>query len=226
MFGMVPRPHPPDSTNHTTSMGTAQLQVDKLSCIRGEQVLIDGLSFAVSSGELLHVSGPNGCGKTSLLKTLCGLLEPESGLIRWQDDDARESEKFSRDFAYIGHRDGLKDGLTAFENLSFYQRLVTIPDDVILDEVLDRLDLLQYAETFTYKLSFGQRRRLAFCRLLLSWQPLWILDEPFTGVDMDGRRMMQEICADHLVRDGVIIMTNHTSLRDTVLADRIQVLAL
>jgi heme exporter protein A len=207
-------------------MNTTQLQVDNLTCIRGGQVLIDSLSFVVRNGELLHVSGPNGSGKTSLLKIICGLIEPESGTIRWDDADIGNSEQFKWNFAYLGHRDGLKDGLTAFENLSFYQELVSSPDESILDEILTTLDLLHNAESMTRKLSFGQRRRLAFGRLLLAQQPLWILDEPFTGVDKAGRLVMHDICADHLDQDGMIVMTNHGDLDDSVLADRIEVLRL
>jgi heme exporter protein A len=205
---------------------SALLEVEALTCIRGEHVLIDNLSCAIVPGELLHVCGANGSGKTSLLKTICGLLEPESGMVRWRNEDTSKSESFKGDFIYVGHRDGLKDGLTAFENLSFYQQLVTWADEDKLDEILARLNLLHHAETFTYKLSFGQRRRLAFGRLLLCAQPLWILDEPFTGVDMAGRRMMQAICFEHLENDGMIVMTNHTSLTDTVLSGRIRELQL
>ena len=177
-------------------------------------------------GDRVGIIGPNGSGKTSLLKTICGLIVPESGDILWRGAGAGRNEEFRREFAYLGHLDGLKDGLSVFENLGFYQRLTAVRDDSALDRALAELNLLQYADTPTYKLSFGQRRRLAFGRLLLSWLPLWILDEPFTGVDMAGRQLMQDICAQHLGQGGTIVMTNHTSLDDTVLANNIRVLTL
>lgn len=198
-------------------ISAAQLSAKKLCCQRGDNQLFDDVSFDVSAGQCLHVTGPNGCGKTSLLRILCGLNQPESGDVFWQGDAISGNNPFFANCAYIAHKEGLKNELSAIENLRYYQQLDTLRDEVVLDRLLAKMGLLHCADLLAQNLSFGQRRRLSFARLLIADFPLWILDEPFTGIDNSGRALIESLCIEHLENGGSIIMTHHQSLNDSPL---------
>lgn len=193
------------------------IKASTLSCIRGENTLFSGLGLSVSNGDCLHVTGPNGSGKTSLLRIIAGLNTPDSGQVTWNDSSISNNTDFFQKCAYIAHKDGLKNELTAIENLRYYQQLDGIADEDALDDALSEMGLLSRADLAAQKLSFGQRRRLAFARLLISEFPIWILDEPFTGIDADGRELIESLCVTHLQQQGLIIMTHHQSLKDSAL---------
>lgn len=197
-----------------------------LSCIRGENQLFSDLQMHVQSGQCLHVIGANGSGKTSLLKILCGLARPESGRLSWNGSTLSKSDSYWNDSAYIGHKDGLKNELSAIENLRFSQRLEGLKDEQRLDHCLARLDILNCADRLAQNLSFGQRRRLSFSKLLLRSYSLWILDEPFTGIDAKGRELIESLCMNHLDSGGIIVLTNHQSLQTSSLSQYLNELVL
>jgi heme exporter protein A len=187
------------------------LEVADLECRRGDRLLFSELSFALEPGTLLHVRGRNGSGKTTLLRTLCGLLTPDAGDILWNGEDVRRlGEDFHRDTLYFGHLNGIKSDLTAIENL----RVAVIldgdlaEDDAILD-ALDQMGLAGFEDLPTKILSQGQKKRVALARLLLSQAPLWILDEPFTALDLDAVDRLQLLIAEHVAADGLVILTTH-----------------
>ena len=189
-----------------------------LSCTRGDNTLFKDLSFQLNSGQCMHVIGPNGCGKTSLLRMLCGLRSPDEGLIQWNKKSSQNNLEFQEATAYIAHKDGLKNELTAIENLAYYQQLEGISDINALDHCLHKMGILQCADLTAQQLSFGQRRRLAFARLLIKEFDLWILDEPFTGIDIDGRAIIEGLCVAHLKDSGSIVMTHHQKLTSSTLS--------
>jgi len=184
---------------------TTQLHCDEISCIRGDNTLFEELSFNANSGELLRIRGENGSGKTSLLKLISGIVAPDSGEIKWKDTSIKKSDLFTQDIAYLAHRDGIKSELTALENLNFYREFYKQKTDSSLDDILEQLDLLHTLYIPAGKLSFGQRRRLAFARLLLSNTQLWLLDEPFTGIDVNGRKLLENLCLNFINDGGIII---------------------
>ncbi len=187
------------------------LEVTDLACRRGDRQLFSGLSFSLEAGTLLHVRGHNGSGKTTLLRTLCGLLTPDAGDIFWNGEQVRRlGEDFHRDTLYFGHLNGIKSDLTAIENL----RVAAIldGDQVSADDILDALEemgLAGFEDLPTKVLSQGQKKRVALARLLLSRAPLWILDEPFTALDVDAVDRLQLLIAEHVARDGLVILTTH-----------------
>jgi len=201
------------------------LSIHNLCCIRGERTLFSDLKASVSSGQCLHVIGANGCGKTSLLKIICGLNLQDEGEILWNDIPIRETKEYLNDSAFIAHKDALKNELSAVENLRFYQELnlqepgtENFEKEDQLDDCLTKMQILRCADLLAQQLSFGQRRRLSFARLLLRTYKLWILDEPFTGIDTQGRAVIESLCLDHLQNGGMIILTHHQSLKDSELS--------
>jgi len=197
------------------------LSIDNLHCIRGERQLFDQLSLNVSSGQCLHIIGANGCGKSSLLRIISGLSAADSGQVFWNQIVTHKNQDFFNDSAFIGHKDALKNELTAIENLRFNQQLNVQENtnEDQLDDCLSKMQILQCADLTAQKLSFGQRRRLTFANLLLRPYKIWILDEPFTGIDKDGRKVIENVCLDHLNNAGIIILTHHQSLQNSALKD-------
>ena len=204
-------------SNHDAA--TVLLAAQRLRCIRGDITLFDELDLVLTEGKCIHIIGTNGSGKTSLLRILCGLNRADFGDVTWQGESISLNSQYHSDMAYLGHKDGLKNELTAFENLHFQQCLESCIDDDSVDDCLAQLEILHCAELPAQALSFGQRRRLAFARLLLLPKRLWILDEPLTGIDASGRKLIEGLCVKHLQEGGSIIMTHHQSLADSALGD-------
>lgn len=209
-----------------TKCNEPPLIAEKLSCMRGERQLFSNLSFSLMEAQCLHLVGANGSGKTSLLRIIAGINQADSGILSWLGTVTQESSAFHQQLAYIGHLDGLKSELTAAENLASYQRLNGVFSDSNVDQDLARMGILQCADLSANKLSFGQRRRLAFARLLSGSYKLWVLDEPFTGIDTEGRELIEGICLEHLLGQGSIILTNHQDLQASALSPHLNVLQL
>jgi heme exporter protein A len=195
----------------TASRPEADLQIDSLSCVRGDRVLFRDLSFTMRRGEFLHLRGHNGSGKTTLLRALAGLLLPESGSIRWQGENIRRlREEYSRHLLYLGHLNGIKGDLTAVENL----RISATLDGFALTaarawEVLGEMGLRGHEDLPSKHLSQGQKRRVALARLLVNQAPVWILDEPFTALDVDAVDRLQAVIHRHVEQGGIAIVTTH-----------------
>lgn len=190
------------------------LEVSNLACVRGDHQLFSGLNFKLSAGEIMQVEGENGSGKTSLLRTLCGLMMPAAGDICWRGENIREAdEEYYAEMIYLGHLNAIKDELSALENL----RISAGMDGLEVDEkqalqVLRRLGLKGREALPVKVLSQGQRRRVALSRLLVSDAALWILDEPLAALDVRAVDLMQELIAEHLAKNGMVIFTTHQPL--------------
>ena len=190
------------------------LEADALECVRGGRVLFRGLSFSLGPGELLEVSGPNGSGKTSLLRMLCGLLPPAAGEIRWHGGDIRSlKEEYLKGLAYLGHANGVKVELSASENLRIAGGLAGgNTDRERIVAALRRMGLGGREELPAKLLSQGQQRRLALARLLVCGKALWVLDEPLTALDADAARFVQTVLGEHLGGGGTAVLTTHQRL--------------
>lgn len=188
-----------------------------LACVRGDRELFRDVNFSIDAGSLMQVRGPNGSGKTSLLRMLCGLSNPADGEIRWCGKPIRslEGDYFSA-VTYIGHLSGTKDDLTVIENLRISSALAGF--DINLKQALEALAHIGLGgrENLPVKvLSQGQRRRVALARLLVCKTSLWILDEPLVALDVMAVQMIQALLEQHLQNGGIVVMTTHQEIEIT-----------
>ncbi|MCP4765953.1 MAG: cytochrome c biogenesis heme-transporting ATPase CcmA [Gammaproteobacteria bacterium] len=185
------------------------LQTRDLSCMRNDRLLFEQLEISLDAGQMLVVEGPNGCGKTSLLRILTGLRMADGGEILWRGEPIdRLAGDYFEQVNYVGHHDGVKHELSCLENLRL-ARAMGAPSSIDLDDVLERVNLYAYGETDVGSLSAGQKRRLALARLLATEATLWILDEPFTSLDKTSMAMFSSVFEHHLQQQGMIVMTSH-----------------
>lgn len=190
----------------------ASLSARGLACTRGDRSVFKGLGFELSNGGYLRISGPNGSGKTSLLRLLCGLLKPSDGAIDWNGEPiAALAEDYFRDLAYVGHLNGIKDELEVRENLAHAARFAGLPDGAEdIASALREFALGDLVRMQCKLLSQGQKRRLALARLrLCRSKPLWVLDEPFVALDGAGVEAVRVLIEQHLRAGGLAVLTTH-----------------
>lgn len=190
------------------------LSVHGLTCVRGERRLFAGLDFEVAAGEWVHVRGENGAGKTSLLRMLVGLMAVADGDIRWRGESTRTvAEDFRRELLFLGHHGAVKEELTALENLQLASRLDgdELPDREAL-AALHRFGLKGREELPVRFLSAGQKRRVLLARLVTRKATLWVLDEPFTALDVKAVDMLSALIGEHLAGGGIAVLTSHQSM--------------
>lgn len=189
------------------------LTAQSVALERGYRLLLQGVDFTVAPGELWQMAGPNGIGKTSFLRALAGLSKVGvSGSIQ------REAS-----FLYQGHLPGLKPLLSPIENLSWHPSGLIAESKLALRQALDQVGLFGYEDTPVLNLSAGQQRRVALARLWLSDAKLWLLDEPFTAIDMLGAELLEARLLAHVEQGGAVVFTSHQPNR---FAERLRVLDL
>ncbi|MEC7377400.1 MAG: cytochrome c biogenesis heme-transporting ATPase CcmA [Pseudomonadota bacterium] len=194
-------------------MSEPLLQAVDLQCERDERLLFRDLSFSIVPGTVTRVEGPNGSGKTTLLRILAGLNDAWSGQLLWCGAPRADNrEAFLRNTLYLGHRPGIKSLLTPVENL----RALTagrrpLPDDV-LREALAGTGLAGFEDVPCRALSAGQQRRVALARLLVADEPLWLLDEVFTAIDVAGVSAIESLLQQRAAEGGAVVVTTHHDL--------------
>ncbi len=193
----------------------AVLEARAINAWRGDRHVLRDVSFTVTAGEFLKVTGPNGIGKTTLLRVLCGLLMPESGVACWRGRTVSQADPgFTADLAYLGHANALKSDLTARENLHYLVGMRRRLTAAGIDTTLDRVGIGGCGALPARVLSAGQRRRLTLARLLLWPAALWILDEPATNLDADGLALAESLIREHVQGGGLVVAAAHQRLLD------------
>jgi heme exporter protein A len=177
---------------------------------RGDRQVLRGVSLEISAGQVVHVAGANGVGKTTLLRVLAGLLTAEQGGVAWQGRPiTADYGAYSATLAYLGHSDALKADFTAHENLTLEVGLRRKTNAAEIDDALTRVGLAGCRDLPARVLSAGQRRRLAMARVMLAAAALWILDEPFTNLDHVGVLLLSGVIAEQLDAGGAVIIAAH-----------------
>lgn len=175
------------------------LSVTNLACARGGLPLLEGVGFSLEAGQALVLRGPNGCGKTTLLRTIAGLQPARAGDITCPPDS----------IAYAAHADGLKTTLSVAENLSFWAAIYGTKG---VGDALDKMNLRPLAGRAAQNLSAGQKRRLGLARLMVTGRPIWVLDEPTVSLDTVSVALFADVMRAHLAGGGMALIATHIDL--------------
>lgn len=185
----------------------ARLEVSGLKVKRGGRAVLDGIGFTLEPGEALAVTGRNGAGKSTLLRAVAGLVPREAGRVEWTGEDAPLVEATH----YFGHLDALKPTLSTADNLALWSKVAGLPGLSAI-EALEAVGLDHLEDLPAAYLSAGQRRRVAFARLLLVRRPLWLLDEPTAALDTAAEATFGALLADHIAAGGLALVATHRPL--------------
>jgi heme exporter protein A len=195
------------------NMPAMGLGVEQVHVWRGDRHVLKGVSLQVAPRQLLHISGPNGTGKTTLLRVVCGLLRPEQGQVSWGGKSISSIRlEFQAALAYASHEPALKGDLTALENLHFAVGLKRRLSTNELRASLEQTGVARCADLPVRVLSAGQRRRVAMARVLAMGASLWLLDEPFTNLDTAGVELISALLRSHVEKGGAALVVAHQTL--------------
>jgi heme exporter protein A len=191
------------------------LEIQSLECVRDDRLLFSDLSFTLGESEVLQIEGSNGCGKTSLLRIICGLRLAEAGKVLWCGESIRANrEDFYANMVYIGHLPCIKGDLTVLENVRALldTRSLSVTNQVI-EAALAKVGLESYDDVPGKALSSGQRRRILLAFVELAKAKLWVLDEPLTALDVQGVQLMESMILEHRQAGGSVIFTTHHGMQ-------------
>ncbi len=192
-----------------------RLEVTNLAARRGEELIFEGVSFCLKSGEALVLTGKNGSGKSTLLRVVAGLLRQESGSVTFSDSQGDDHQRAGEISHYLGHRNAMKSELTVAENLDFWRRFLGDAYDTpasSIDEAAEAVGLEGITHLPFGYLSAGQQRRFAFAKLLVAHRPVWILDEPTAALDTSGDRLFADLIEAHRRKGGIVLAATHQPL--------------
>lgn len=186
------------------------LQITSLSCTRAGRRILHDVSLACPAGQAVRLTGPNGVGKSTLLRAVAGLLPLSAGSVTLNGTDlSTDRDSFHLQIAYTGHLDAIKPQLSVIENLSVWARVFGSDR---LDETLETFNLTKLADRPAFACSAGQKRRLGLARLLLADRALWLMDEPTVSLDADTVAMIETAIANHLGTGGMALIATHLPL--------------
>ena len=202
------------SANLAANTESALISATNLTCIREERLLFDQLTIEINTGDIVQIEGPNGSGKTSLLRILAGLSQPYEGDVFYKKQLITQSrEEFHQNLLYLGHLPGVKGEMTAQENLNFNLTLHGLHINANeIEDTLAQVNLTGFEDSLASHLSAGQHRRISLARLYKSDAKIWILDEPFTAIDKQGVQSLEQLFKAHIKRGGCVILTTHQDL--------------
>ena len=189
------------------------LKAEQLFCERDDRVLFRELSFSARAGEVIQIKGSNGSGKTTLLRVICGLNDNYHGTLKWFNEPIEDNQDdFYSSLIYLGHQVGVNKVLTPVENLRWSVGLRENVTSEAIYQALADIGLRGFEDSQCFSLSAGQQQRVSLSKLLLGTAIIWILDEPFTTLDVDGVQLLEKLLGDHARKGGVALVTTHHEL--------------
>ncbi len=198
------------STNNNMN---AKLSAENISYEIDDELILYDLKFTLASGQALIVGGSNGSGKTTLLRILCGLIQADTGNVIWNGDAIEKVRlEYYQQLTFIGHTTGIKKELTTLENIRFFSAISGLPVRQNFQTAIDFVGLTGLENKAGGCLSFGQQRRIALSRLITDSSTIWILDEPFSGLDIMMIKTLQACFVEHVSNGGILIFASHQHL--------------
>lgn len=193
------------------------LETRELSFGYGETMLFDAVSFMLNPGEWLQLVGPNGVGKTTLLKILAGLTTPCGGQIYWKGSSISKTRlAYCQEMIYNGHLLAIKQTLTVQENLEFARALWgSVFSPKAQENLLEQLGLGRFKKTLCRNLSSGQKKRVSLATAVIKNACLWLFDEPLTSLDTQGKRYFEDLMKHHLEQGGIVVLSTHDPIQLT-----------
>ena len=178
---------------------------------RGNKKIINKVSFTLSSKKIIHVTGNNGAGKTTLLKILTHILQPNEGEIFWDGKNIKKNPFiFYKNLTYIMDKTSSSSNLTVYENILFWMKLFSSSRSLKeMESILELLSLYNYKNTLVGSLSYGEIKKLELARLIIEQKKIWVLDEPYIGLDLISTNLINETIVNHAKLGGMIIFTSH-----------------
>ncbi len=183
-----------------------------LTVDRGGRRVLENISFALEPGQALLLTGPNGVGKSTLIRSLIGAVHRSEGTVTLAGPGIEEPDDVARHCHYLGHRDAIKTALSVRENLAFWQDFLGRGHGTSVAEALAAVDLADLADLPAAYLSAGQRRRLAIARLVAVGKPIWLLDEPTAALDRQSEARLVALIAEHVARGGSMLAATHLAI--------------
>lgn len=180
------------------------LNLKGISVEKNDVCILEDINLEIKQGDFLNIYGSNGAGKTTLLKLLSGLTEPTAGEIKFNNDD------FMDKVFILGHKNGIKLNLTVLENLQFISNNQDIKK---IKSVIEKYELTSKMNTLAKYLSHGQQKRVALMKAMINDYDVWLLDEPYSGLDQAGEEILDKILVDHIKNSGVAVITNHKEIK-------------
>lgn len=189
------------------------LELRDFACVRDGEPLFKSVSHLMSAGDVVQVAGPNGAGKTTLLRSLCGLFDSFEGEILFEGSSLSHSRHaFLSQLLYLGHQPGVKKSLTARENLEWFAGVNGFKQAFDVRDVLSKVGLAGYEDIPCHQMSAGQHRRVGLARLYFDRSPIWVLDEPFTAIDIQGVARLEALIESRASEGGLVVLTTHQAL--------------
>ena len=201
-------------------LNNLEISIDRASCFKGNNMVFENITYSVKNNEMMLIMGPNGCGKTTFIKSICGIQKLESGSIKLNSIDINsDSSEHLNNILYIGHKNSLNNDLTVFENLEYLCAFDKSVSNILEQEIKKSLEYFGIAKFKNYlvsKISEGNKKKVSLTRLLLSNKKIWLLDEPLSFIDSEGNTKILDLFNKHINNSGLIILSSHIDISKDV----------